>query len=157
ALAELEQAELALRGSAPLDDVYSLMHALLAPGYDAIVEKKAFSLDSYTTINGKVIKKVQVGYETYGTLSPHKDNVILLFHGYINNSHFAGKYDPSDPMPGVWNHVIGPGNIIDTDKYFVIASDTLTNVFAKDPHVITTGPASINPDTGKPYGMTFPI
>jgi len=130
----------------------------MARGYDAIVEKKAFPLDLYKTINGRDIKKVQVGYETYGRLSPNKDNVILLCHGSINSSHFAGKYDPSDPIPGVWDHVIGPGNIIDTDKYFVIASDSLANILVKDPHVITTGPASINPDdNGKRYAMNFPI
>src|SRR5262249_32201176 len=66
--------------------------------------------------------------------------------------------DPSDPSPGVWDHIIGPGNIIDTDKYFVIASDSLTNFLVKDPHVITTGPASPDPDNGgKPYAMDFPI
>ncbi|MGN6719004.1 MAG: E22 family MetX-like putative esterase, partial [Candidatus Binatia bacterium] len=130
-----------------------------ARGYDAIITVKRFDLDGpFTTINNKVIKKVAIGYETYGTLSAEKDNVILLCHGSINNKHFAGKYDPSDPHPGVWDHVIGPGNIIDTDKYFVIASDSLTNFLVKDPHVITTGPASPNPDNGgKPYAMKFPI
>ena len=134
-----------------------LLTAPVARGYDAIVEKKAFFVDHYTTINGGKIRKVLVGYETYGTLSPDKDNVILLCHGSVNNSHFAGRYDFSDLTPGFWDHVIGPGKIIDTDKYFVIASDSLTNVFANDPHVITTGPASIDPATGKRYAMTFPM
>src|SRR5262249_23338359 len=121
---------------------------------------ETFSLDRLDTINGGTIKNVQIGYETYGTLSANKDNVILLCHGSINNSHFAGKYDPADPRPGVWDHVIGPGKIIDTDKYFVIASDSLSNIFAdKMPgRIITTGPASMNPDTpGKRYAMDFPI
>jgi homoserine O-acetyltransferase/O-succinyltransferase len=128
-------------------------------GYDAIVKKETFSLDRFDTINGGTIKNVQIGYETYGTLSANKDNVILLCHGSINNSHFAGKYHPSEPRPGLWDHVIGPGNIIDTDKYFVIASDSLTNVSGdKNPRVITTGPASMDPDRpGERYGMRFPI
>ena len=131
----------------------------MARGYDAIVHKEPMYLGDYRTINGGQIKNVKVGYETYGTLSPDKDNVILLCHGSINNSHFAGKYDPSDPRPGIWDHVIGPGNIIDTDKYYVIASDSLTNFWAKDPNVFTTGPTSVNPDspTGERYGMRFPI
>jgi homoserine O-acetyltransferase/O-succinyltransferase len=124
-----------------------------------IVKEETFSLHGpFHTINNGVIKHVKIGYETYGTLSADKNNVILLCHGSINNKHFAGKYDPSDPHPGVWDHVIGPGNIIDTDKYFVIASDSLTNFNVKDPHVITTGPASPNPDNnGEPYAMDFPI
>jgi homoserine O-acetyltransferase len=127
--------------------------------YDAIVKKERFDLQGdFTTINNKAIKNVKIGYETYGTLSANKDNVILLCHGSLNNSHFAGKYDPSDLHPGVWDHVIGPGNILDTDKYFVIASDSLTNFRVKDPHVITTGPASPDPDNGgQRYAMRFPI
>jgi len=133
-----------------------LLTAPMARGYNEIVEKKVFFLDSYTTINGGKIGKILVGYETYGKLSANKDNVILLCHGSVNNSHFAGRYDLLGD-PGAWDKVIGPGNIIDTDKYFVIASDSITNVFPNDPHVITTGPASIDPATGKRYAMTFPI
>jgi homoserine O-acetyltransferase/O-succinyltransferase len=126
---------------------------------DVIVKKETFNLEGpYHTINDGVIKDVKIGYEAYGKLSAEKDNVILLCHGSINTKHFAGKYDASDPHPGVWDHVIGPGKILDTDKYFVIASDSLTNFNVNDPHVITTGPASPNPDNkGEPYGMDFPI
>jgi homoserine O-acetyltransferase len=124
-----------------------------------IVTKEIFSLhEPFRTINGGVIKQVKIGYETYGTLSAHKNNVILLCHGSVNTKHFAGKYDPADPHPGVWDHVIGPGKIIDTHKYFVLASDSLTNFNFKDSHVVTTGPASPDPDkNGEPYGMDFPI
>ena len=134
-----------------------LLVSPMARGYDQIVQKQPMPLGDYQTINGGQIKTVQVGYETYGTLSPNKDNVILLCHGSVNSAHFAGKYDPSDSRPGIWDHVIGPGNIIDTDKYYVVASDSLTNFLVKDPHVFTTGPASVNPDTGQPYAMKFPI
>ena len=74
-----------------------------------------------------------------------------------SNSHAAGKYKPTDAAPGYWDPIIGAGRPIDTDKYFVISADALTNLSTKDPNVTTTGPASINPDTGKPYGMTFPV
>ena len=64
---------------------------------------------------------------------------------------------PDDADPGYWDAIIGPGKPLDTDRYFIISSDTLVNLNAKDPNTITTGPATIDPDTGKPYGMRFPI
>ncbi len=134
-----------------------LMGALPAAAYDGPVEKKTFSMPAYTTVAGQTIKNVRVGYETYGTLSPSRDNVILICHFFSGTSHAAGKYKPSDATPGYWDAVIGSGKPIDTDRYFVISSDTLVNLNAKDPNTITTGPASINPDTGRPYGMSFPI
>jgi homoserine O-acetyltransferase len=133
------------------------LNAIPAVAYDSIVEKKAFTLPSYTTVNGQSIKNVRVGYETYGNLSAARDNVILIAHFYSGNSHAAGKYKASDAAPGYWDAIIGAGKPVDTDKFFVISSDTLVNLNVKDPNTITTGPASINPDTGKPYGMTFPI
>lgn len=136
-----------------------LVLALSAPAfaYDRLVEKKTFHIPSYTTVGGKTIKDVKVGYETYGTLNPDKSNAILVTHFYSATSHAAGKYQASDAVAGYWDTIIGSGKAIDTDKFFVISSDTLVNLNAKDPTVITTGPASINPDTGKPYGLSFPI
>lgn len=134
-----------------------LLAAVPALAYDGPVEKKAFAMPSYTTVGGQTIKNVRVGYETYGTLSAAKDNVILIAHFYSGNSHAAGKYMPTDPAPGYWDGLIGAGRPVDTDKFFVISSDTLVNLNVKDPNTITTGPASINPDSGKPYGMSFPI
>lgn len=136
-----------------------ILLVVAAPGwaYEGPVEKKVFSLASYTTGGGQTIKNVRVGYETYGRLSAGKDNVILIAHFFSGNSHAAGKYKPTDPAPGYWDGIIGAGKPIDTDKFFVISSDTLANLNVKDPNTITTGPASINPDTGKPYGMSFPI
>jgi len=122
-----------------------------------LVEKKIFNMGSYTTIGGKGIKQVKVGYETYGTLNGKRDNAILICHFFTSSSHAAGRYSPADAAPGYWDALIGPGKAIDTDKYFVISSDTLVNFNTKDKNVVTTGPASIDPDTGKPYGMTFPI
>jgi homoserine O-acetyltransferase len=129
----------------------------LARAYDGPVEKKTFSMASYTTTGGRTIKNVRVGYETYGSLAPGRDNVILVTHFFSGNSHAAGKYKPTDPAPGYWDAIIGSGKPIDTDRFFVVSSDTLVNLNVKDPNTITTGPASIDPDTGKAYGMTFPI
>lgn len=136
--------------------VILILLASQALAYDGIVKKQVFSLPEFTLVSGKVLKQVRVGYETYGTLSPKKDNVVLICHYFSGTSHAAGKYSPEDKAPGYWDAIIGPGKPFDTDKYFIVSSDTLTNLNPKDPNVITTGPASINPETGRPYGMTFP-
>ncbi|QHJ10362.1 Homoserine O-acetyltransferase [Paraglaciecola mesophila] len=122
-----------------------------------LVEKQRFELARFTTFGGKTIKQLQVGWESYGTLNEAKDNVVLITHYFSATSHAAGKYQHDDATPGYWDAIIGPGKAIDTDKYFVISVDTLANLNAYDPNVITTGPASINPDTGKHYGLTFPV
>jgi len=128
-----------------------------AYGYDDPVEKKTFTLPSYTTVGGRTIANVRVGYETYGKLNAAGDNAIFVAHFYSGNSHAAGKYKPADAAFGYWDPIIGSGRPIDTDKYFVISADTLANLNTKDPNVVTTGPASIDPATGKPYGMRFPV
>lgn len=128
-----------------------------AAAYDAIVEKKVFDMPSYTTAGGETIKNVRIGWESYGTLNAAKDNVILITHFFSGTSHAAGRYKPQDKAPGYWDAIIGQGKPLDTDKYFILSSDTLVNLNAKDPNVVTTGPASINPDTGRPYAMSFPL
>lgn len=122
-----------------------------------IVEKKVFELSSYTTIGGKTIAPVRVGWESYGTLDASKDNVILITHFFSGTSHAAGRYAESDPAPGYWDAIIGPGKAIDTNRWFVLSADTLVNLNVGDPRVVTTGPATVNPATGKPWGMDFPI
>ncbi len=139
--------------------IWALLLAVPAIGwaYDGPVEKKVFTLPSYTTVGGTTIKDVRVGYETYGTLNAARDNVILIAHLLSGTSHAAGKYRPTEPATGYWDAIIGAGKPIDTDRFFVVSSDTLVNLNVKDPTVVTTGPASVNADTGRPYGMTFPI
>ena len=131
--------------------------ALPAAAFDGLVKKEVFTMPTYTTVNGQTVKSVRVGYESYGALNAAKDNVILICHFFTGTSHAAGKYKAEDAAPGYWDAIIGAGKAIDTDKYFVISTDTLLNVNTKDPNVTTTGPSTINPDTGKPYGMTFPV
>jgi homoserine O-acetyltransferase len=125
--------------------------------YDGLVKKEHFILPVFTMAGGRTIKNVQIGYESYGKLNAKHDNVILITHYFSGTSHAAGKYQATDKAPGYWDAIIGSGKAIDTDKYFVLASDALTNLNSKDPNTFTTGPASINPDTGKPYGLTFPV
>lgn len=118
--------------------------------------KKTFSIPNFTFQNGKTLP-VQMGYETFGTLNANKDNAVLVVHYFSASSHCAGKYNESDPVSGFWDGLIGPGKAVDTDKYFVICSDNLCNVGANSPLVVTSGPKSINPETGKPYGLSFPV
>ncbi len=122
-----------------------------------IVVKQTFTMASYTTVGGAKIRELKVGWESYGTLNAARDNVIIVPHFFSATSHAAGKYKAEDAAPGYWNAIIGPGKAIDTNRFYVVGVDSLVNLNAKDPNVVTTGPASIDPDTGKPYGMRFPI
>jgi homoserine O-acetyltransferase len=122
-----------------------------------IVEKKVFELEHFTTVSGRPLKAVRIGWESYGQLNADRSNAILVTHFFSATSHAAGRYSPADTVPGYWDAIIGPGKAIDTDRYFVLSSDTLVNINVHDPMVTTTGPASLNPDTGEPHGMSFPV
>ena len=127
-----------------------------AGAYDLPVEKKIFELASYSTVGGQTIKNVRMGYETYGKLNSQRDNVILIPPFFGGNSHAAGRYKPEDPFPGYWDSIIGPDKALDTNRFFIISFDGLTNPNTKDGVTVTSGPASIDPNTGKPYGLNFP-
>ena len=133
--------------------------ALSAPvaAYDQLVEKQEFLLEDFVTEQGASIAEVRVGWEAYGELNEARDNVILICHFFSGTSNAAGKYSEDQGQPGYWNAIIGPGKPIDTDRFYVISSDTLVNLNVADPKVITTGPASIDPATGAPYGLDFPV
>ena len=126
-------------------------------GEVGLVEKRVFTLERFTTLGGATLRDVRIGWECYGTLNADKSNAVLVTHYFSGTSHAAGRYAASDALPGYWDAIIGPGKAIDTDRYFVVASDTLTNLNANDPNVVTTGPASLDPATGKPYGLSFPV
>ena len=116
-----------------------------------IVETKYFHIeDSIQLESGKELKNVQVAYETYGELNDKKDNAILLLHALTGDAHAAG-YHQGDEKPGWWDIMVGPGKAFDTDKYFVICSNMLGGCQG------TTGPSSVNPDTGNVYGLGFPV
>ncbi|WP_104205178.1 E22 family MetX-like putative esterase [Billgrantia saliphila] len=128
-----------------------------ATAWDGQVEKQVFEMPEYTTTGGEAIGPVRIGWEAYGTLNEAKDNAILITHFFSGTSHAAGRYAEDDPAPGYWDAIIGPGKPLDTDEYYIIASDTLVNLNAHDPNVITTGPATPHPDTGEPWGTDFPL
>ncbi len=135
----------------------SVLFTPLAMAETFQVKKQAFEINNFQTQNQQTIAKVRVGWEAYGQLNADKSNVILITHYFSGTSHAAGKYQPNDASAGYWDSIIGPGKAIDTNKFYVISSDTLVNANVKDPHVITTGPATINPATGQPYGLSFPV
>ncbi len=100
---------------------------------------------------GKTLGPIDVAYETYGRLNEAKDNAILICHALSGNAHVAGYNSVDDKKPGWWEGMVGPGKGIDTNDYFVICSNFLGGCAG------TTGPSSINPATGRPYGLDFPI
>src|SRR5688500_19239601 len=122
-----------------------------------IVEKKKFESQRYTTANGVYLKSDRIGWESYGELNADRSNAVLITHFFSATSHAAGRYSPADELPGYWDAIIGPGKAIDTERYFVLSSDTLVIINVNDLNVTTTGPASLDPVPGKPYGMTMHI
>lgn len=126
-----------------------------APAAPALVERREFSFQGYTTRGGASIPAIRTGYQTAGTLNAAGDNAVLVTHFFSGNGHAFGRLQAEGPA-GWWDSIIGPGRPIDTERYFVVASDTLVNLNAPDRHTITTGPASVNPSTGRPWGMSFP-
>ena len=100
--------------------------------------------------NGRVIKAYTLAYETYGTLNEQKSNAILVCHALSGNQHLAGYYSMDDKKPGWWEHYVGPGKPLDTDKFFIVCCNNIGGCHG------STGPSSINPDTGKPWGGDFP-
>lgn len=104
-----------------------------------------------TLSSGAVLPAYQLTYETYGTLNTQKNNAILICHALSGNHHVAGKYAENDKYAGWWDNMIGPNKPIDTNRFFVIGVNNLGGCHG------STGPSSINPETGKPYGSSFPM
>ena len=102
--------------------------------------------------SGRTLIRFTLAYETYGTLSPARDNAILLCHALSGDAHVAGVYSSNpDETAGWWDDAVGPGRIFDTDRYFVICSNVLGGCRG------STGPASPHPDDGRPFGLRFPV
>ena len=114
-----------------------------------ITETQLVRFDSISLDSGAVLAPVDVAYETYGELNAEKTNAILILHAFSGDAHAAGQ-DRETGNPGWWDNMIGPGKGFDTHKYFVISSNVLSGCRG------TSGPSSINPETGCPYAMSFP-
>jgi homoserine O-acetyltransferase len=111
-----------------------------------LVQTNIVQFDSIALDCGVTLAPVDVAYETYGELNAAKSNAILVLHAFSLDAHAAGT-DPNGGNPGWWDNMIGPGKGFDTNKYFVICSNVLSGCRG------TSGPGSINPATGCPYGM----
>src|SRR5690348_15282849 len=142
----------------------------LAAGSVGTVETQYLDLPEPVWLDcGRGLYPVRVAYETYGTLSPERDNVILVCHALSGDAHAAG-YSPEAAAQstrdgfgaddrdgsvgkglGWWDGMIGPAKAFDTDRYFVISTNLLGGCRG------TTGPSSRNPNTGRPYGLDFPV
>jgi homoserine O-acetyltransferase len=117
-----------------------------------LVEPQSMDLfqDGLKLDSGITLERVTVVYETYGRLSDKKDNAILVCHALSGGAHAAG-WLPGQKKPGWWDNMIGPGKAFDTDRYFVICSNVIGSCYG------TTGPSSVDPSTGRPYAMRFPV
>lgn len=101
-------------------------------------------------MSGSSLGPVDVAYETYGELSPGRDNAVMVCHALTGDAHAAGLHAGAD-RPGWWDNLIGPGKPLDTDRFFVISANLLGGCQG------TTGPASINAETGRAFGLDFPL
>jgi homoserine O-acetyltransferase len=115
-----------------------------------IVETQHVTFGSINLDCGATLAPVEVAYETYGALNAARSNAILIVHAFSGDAHAAG-ISAETGKPGWWDNMIGPGKAFDTDRYFVICANVLGGCMG------TTGPSSINPATGCPYAMTFPV
>jgi homoserine O-acetyltransferase/O-succinyltransferase len=115
-----------------------------------IVDAQCARFDSIALEGGATLSPVEIAYESYGRLNSARSNAILITHAFTGDAHAAGISHDSG-KPGWWDNMIGPGKAFDTDRFFVICSNVLGGCQG------TTGPASINPATGKPYALSFPV
>ena len=117
-----------------------------------IVTTKHAELDVELRLeSGRLLGPLTLAYETYGELNQDSSNVIMVTHAWTGDSHAAGKHNEDDRKPGWWDNMIGPGKVLDTNRYFVICSNTIGSCKG------STGPTSINPKTKRPYRLTFPV
>ncbi|MFO0109844.1 MAG: homoserine O-acetyltransferase [Alphaproteobacteria bacterium] len=99
---------------------------------------------------GAVMEMITIAYQTQGTLNADRSNAILLCHGLTGDQYIVGPH-PVTGKPGWWEDIVGPGRVLDTDRYFLITSNVIGGCMG------STGPKSIHPASGKPYGITYPV
>ncbi len=117
-----------------------------------IVKEKAVTFDTDLRLeSGRILGPITIVYELYGKLNADRSNAILVGHAWTGNAHLAGKYSEDDPKAGWWDAIVGPGSLLDTDRYCVICSNVIGSCCG------STGPTSINPRTGKRYNLGFPV
>src|SRR2546423_6830306 len=112
---------------------------------------KTFAFETLPLQLGGQLGPVTVAYETWGSLNAAGDNAVLIAHALTGSSHAHDAERPDDTKVAWWNPLIGPGRFFDTSRYFVICSNIVGSCYG------STGPSSIDPDTGRPYGIRFPV
>jgi homoserine O-acetyltransferase len=117
---------------------------------DPAGDRRFARIGDLTLESGQVLPDVRMAYETAGTLSPERDNAVLVLHALTGDSHVVGPAGPAHPTPGWWDGMIGPGAPVDTDEWFVVAPNVLGGCQG------STGPSSTAPD-GRPWGSRFPF
>ncbi len=126
--------------------------ALAEPGEVGLVEPRDYvHSTSFMFESGQSLPGFTLRYETYGRLNAARDNAIVICHALSGDHHCAGIHSLNDKKPGWWNNLIGPGKAVDTTNYFVLCANVLGGC------VGSSGPSSINPATGRAFGMTFPF
>jgi len=118
--------------------VETMFHSFAEPGNELVLE------------SGDILGPIILAYETYGKLNKDMSNAILVCHALSGDAHAAGVHKAQNNI-GWWDDMIGPGKAFDTDRYFVICSNVIAGCKG------STGPSSVNPATGRPYGMDFPF
>ena len=116
-----------------------------------VAPQTAHFSEPLTLKSGAVLPAYDLVFETYGTLNADKSNAVLICHALSGTHHVAGKYREDDKYPGWWDNMIGPGKPLDTNRFFVIGVNNLGGCSG------STGPKTINPATGKPWGSAFPV
>lgn len=117
-----------------------------------IVQEQSITFASGIKLDsGRILAPITLAFETYGTLNTDASNAILVEHAWTGSAHLAGKLSEKDPKPGWWDAIVGPGRLLDTDRYFVICSNVIGSCYG------STGPASINPKADKRYNLSFPV
>ncbi len=114
--------------------------------YFAFAEDEPFVFES-----GATLSPITLAYQTYGQLDAQRANAVLILHTLSGGAHAAGYRSPEDNKAGWWDSSIGPGKAFDTNRFFVISSNIVGSCYG------SSGPGSINPATGKPYGLAFPL
>jgi homoserine O-acetyltransferase/O-succinyltransferase len=129
--------------------------AIEEQGSVGIVETKCFAFaeppNEMELECGRKLGPITLAYETCGEMNEDKSNCILIVHSLTSDAHVAGKHSPDDRKSGWWDNMVGPGKGFDTTRYFVICSNIIGGCMG------STGPNSMNPETGKQYGADFPM
>ena len=127
----------------------------IRPGSVGIVHPREYTFarppELFTLDSGRTLGPITVRYETYGSLNEARTNAVLILHALSGDAHAAGLHGARDKAPGWWDGMIGPGKAFDTERYFVVCANVLGGCMG------TTGPSSSNPETGRPFGLAFPV